>query len=73
MEKEQLYNIIEAYLDGTLSGEELTAFEQRLKSEPDLAEEVELHRKLQNELGNAQKKTAKIQIGFASGGVHSKE
>ena len=62
MEKEQLYNIIEAYLDGTLSGDELSAFEQRLKSEPDLADEVQLHRKLQNEFGDAQKRLLKSKL-----------
>ncbi len=62
MEKEQFYNMIEQYLDGSLSGEALEAFEQRLQTEPDFVEEVALHRKLQEELGNAQKRQLRSKL-----------
>ena len=62
MDKEQLYNIIEEFLEGTLSGDELQAFEQRLQTEPDLAEEVELHRKIHGEIGDAQKRMLKSKL-----------
>ena len=47
---------------GHWSGEELDAFEQRLRAEPDLAEEVALHRKIHNELGNAEKRMLKSKL-----------
>ena len=62
MEKEQFYYMIEQYLDGTLSGEALKAFEQRLQTEPDLVEEVTFHRKLQEELGDAQKRQLRSKL-----------
>lgn len=49
---EQQYEQIEAYLDGTLSGAELEAFEAELKRNMELAAEVALHRRLQHTLGN---------------------
>ncbi len=62
MEKEQLYELIEQYLDGTLSVEALATFEKRLQTEPELAKEVTLHRKLQEELGNAQKRQLRSKL-----------
>ncbi|HMQ46325.1 MAG TPA: tetratricopeptide repeat protein [Saprospiraceae bacterium] len=44
---EELYDTIENYLQNRLSESEKTAFEQRIKSEPDLATEVEAHRTAQ--------------------------
>lgn len=55
MEKEQLYQTIEAYLDGELTGRELAAFERELATDKSLAREVALHRNLQRRLGNASK------------------
>lgn len=55
MEKEQLYQTIEAYLDGELGGEELTAFERELATDQTLAQEVALHRGLQQQLGDGPK------------------
>lgn len=55
MEKEQLYQTIEAYLDGELAGEELTAFERELATDETLAKEVALHRSLQTQLGDKSK------------------
>ncbi len=55
MEKEQLYQTIEAYLDGELAGEELTDFERELASDETLAKEVALHRSLQSQLGDRSK------------------
>ena len=62
MEKAQLYELIEQYLEGNLSGEELEQFELRLQTEPELKEEVELHRKLQNELGDTQKRLLRSRL-----------
>lgn len=53
MEKEQLYQTIEAYLDGELTGSERTAFERELAADQSLAREVQLHGKLQRRLGNS--------------------
>lgn len=55
MEKEQIYQTIEAYLDGALGAEDKAAFEQELATDADLAREVELHRRLQGEFGDAEK------------------
>ncbi|PHN02611.1 anti-sigma factor [Flavilitoribacter nigricans] len=55
MEKEQLYETIEAYLEGELTGEELAAFERELTTDQSLAREVALHRSLQNQLGDQPK------------------
>ncbi|MEO6039361.1 MAG: hypothetical protein ABIQ93_13190, partial [Saprospiraceae bacterium] len=46
MQKQELFERIEAYLNRTLSPEELQAWEQRLVDEPDLRQSVELHRTL---------------------------
>ena len=43
MEEKDLQQI-EEYIGGELKGEQLAQFEQRLKSDPDLATEVDLHR-----------------------------
>lgn len=55
MEKEQLYQTIEAYLEGKLAGEELVAFERELATDRTLAQEVALHRSLQTHLGDSPK------------------
>ncbi len=50
---EEQYDKIEKYLDGELSGEELQRFEKRLQEDPEFAQEVALHRRLHQVLGNA--------------------
>jgi len=52
---EEQYEKIERYLAGTLSGPELAQFKNALKEDPNLAEEVKLHRNLQSFLGNQEK------------------
>lgn len=67
MEKEQIFQTIEAYLDGALGAEELTAFEQELATDPDLVREVELHRRLQQELGDAEKTKLRLALEEIAG------
>lgn len=55
MEKQQLYQTIEAYLEGELPEKEQLAFERELATDTTLAKEVELHRSLQQQLGDAYK------------------
>lgn len=62
MSGEKLYNIIEQYLEGNLDAGALAAFEQRLSDEPKLANEVNLHRKIQKELGNAPKRNLRSKL-----------
>ena len=66
MSREDLYNIIEAFLAGDLDDDARTAFEQRISSESELAQEVELHRKLQAELGNAPKRNLRTKLDTLS-------
>ena len=49
---EELFEKIERYIAGKLSGQELKDFEKELKENPELAEEVELHKKLDTVLGD---------------------
>jgi hypothetical protein len=46
METEERYELIEKYLDGKLTGKELLDFENQLKQDPKLSQEVALHREL---------------------------
>lgn len=62
MEKEKLYQTIEAYLEGELPEEELSAFEQELTTDATLAREVAIHRNLQAQLGNASKTDLRITL-----------
>jgi hypothetical protein len=62
MEKEQIYQTIEAYLEGELGPEERTAFEEELATDADLAREVALHRRLQEELGDADKVNLRMSL-----------
>lgn len=62
MLKVKLYQLIEDYLEGLLEGETLRDFEERLQTEPDLAKELELHRKLQAELGDPAKRNLRKQL-----------
>lgn len=55
MNQEELYEKIERYLDGTLSGSVLAAFEKQLREDKHFAKEVELHRRLYQELGDTKK------------------
>lgn len=52
MNEPSTYERIEAYLAGSLTGTALDSFEKELNINPQLAKEVELHRKLQEELGD---------------------
>lgn len=47
MMSEETYELIERYLNHELLGEELKSFEQRMKSEPDFAKEVAIHKDAQ--------------------------
>ncbi len=49
---QEIYETIEAYLNGTLTGDALTEFEQRLKSEPDLAAQVQLFQNMDDALND---------------------
>ena len=62
MSGEELYHIIEQYLGGNLDAEEQTAFEKRLADDPQLAREVNLHRKIHEELGNAPKRNLRAKL-----------
>ena len=53
MTQEELYDRIEAYLEGTFSPQEHQEFEQEIDADPELKQEVELHRQLQGELGES--------------------
>ena len=44
-------NIIQEYLDGNISGEDLQEFEQRMESDPEFRSEVESLQKVEKELG----------------------
>jgi len=46
MSDKQPYTLIENYLNGKLSGDALSDFEQQLNTSPDFAQEVRLHREL---------------------------
>jgi tetratricopeptide (TPR) repeat protein len=48
METNDNTSIIEAYLNQELAGEDLTIFENRLNTEPDLVEELGLHRQIRS-------------------------
>ena len=48
MNEEHYFERIEAYLNGTLTVEELNAFEQDLKNDPNLQEELETHQLAMN-------------------------
>jgi len=62
MLKEDLYNSIEKYLEGSLDADALARFEDRLASEPELLEEVNLHRKLQEGLENPVKRKLRMNL-----------
>ncbi len=47
---EDRYEIIEKYVNGELSAQELAAFEEKLKTDPDLASEVQLFRQAKESL-----------------------
>lgn len=55
MHKEVLYEKIEAYLNNQLPEAERRDFEAELTQDPTLAQEVQLHREITQELGNKQK------------------
>jgi len=66
MNGEQLYEKIEAYLNGSLAAEELKSFEQELTKNPALSAEVNLHRQLQNELSKSNKRTLRDNLKVIS-------
>jgi anti-sigma factor RsiW len=54
MNDQSTYEIIERYLAGTLSEVELAAFERRLETEPELQDELQVHRDLQDAVGDTE-------------------
>ncbi|HRH61225.1 MAG TPA: hypothetical protein PL045_11675, partial [Chitinophagaceae bacterium] len=50
MMTEEQYHIIEQYVNGELSGDALTAFEQQLQHDSELAEAVHLFQMMNNEM-----------------------
>ncbi len=62
MNKEQLYETIEAYLDGKLTEEARRAFEKEMAAEPELRKEVALHQRMQEELGKSEKAALREQL-----------
>ena len=62
MDKAQLYDTIEAYLEGELSTEGRRAFEREMAARPDIRAEVAPHRKLHQELGNSGKARLREQL-----------
>lgn len=56
MTKQELYENIDLYIAGSLSEEALKDFENQMKNDPNLAEEVKLHQKVHSELGDVTKK-----------------
>ncbi|MCB0579326.1 MAG: hypothetical protein KDD10_08475 [Phaeodactylibacter sp.] len=62
MNKEQLYETIEAYLEGKLPAEERRAFEQEIAADPELKMEVALHRRMHQELGKSGKAERRQQL-----------
>ena len=67
MEKEQLYQTIEAYLEGQLGKEELAIFEGELKTDAELAKEVALHRRLQTQMGDSGKMNLRFTLDTIAG------
>lgn len=62
MNKEQLYETIEAYLEGKLEAEACHAFEREMADDPELRAEVALHKKMQEELGRSGKAALREQL-----------
>ena len=65
------YENIEKYLQGSLKGEALKEFEAALKKDPALVEEVNLHRKLGNFLGNTAALDFRKNLANISNGITS--
>ena len=53
MSEEEKYNIIESYLEGSLSGEALLSFEKQLARNKNLRQELQLHQDLSRTLSNS--------------------
>jgi tetratricopeptide (TPR) repeat protein len=62
METRDNTSIIEAYLNQELTGEDLTIFENRLKTETDLVEEVGLHRQIRGFVAETEVQHLKSQV-----------
>lgn len=62
MNKEQLYEAIEAYLEGKLPEEARRAFEKQIAADPELKTEVAIHRKMHQELGKSGKAELREQL-----------
>lgn len=52
MSLEQKYNLIEQYISGKLTGAALRTFEQKMRNNPELTAEVELHQQVANALSD---------------------
>ncbi len=73
MTKQQLYDSIEQYLEGNLSKTETAEFEKQLQNDPNLSAEVSLHRKVEEELGDATKKELRSILSEMKGKYSGKE
>jgi tetratricopeptide (TPR) repeat protein len=62
MENNDNTDIIEAYLNNELEAEERTAFENRIEKEPDLLEEIALHRKIRGFVKETEVNNLKSQV-----------
>ncbi len=63
MNAEELYTIIESYLNGELAGEAFKNFESRLNTDPEFAEEVKLHQSLHAAMDDPKKRNLRDSLG----------
>ena len=61
--KEDLYNNIERFNNGEMEPDESAAFRQQMNSDQDLAEEVWIHQRLEEELGDSKKLALRETLG----------
>lgn len=63
MEKQKFYEMIEQYLEGQLSQNELDDFELQIKQDAQFAKEVQLHQAIHNELEDKTKLSLRKNLG----------
>ncbi len=64
-DKENKYELIEKYLNGELTGSELASFEESLLTDPNLQEEVALHKGLHDFISNEAEMKLRSQLAVA--------